>query len=80
MMKKQFKTRDEALAYGYTPHTQPPHGGIVKDTSGPNQFGYQYTEYDKQGNVLAVTVDVWLDQETNKGKSKGAVAVMFPPG
>jgi hypothetical protein len=52
-------------------------GYVVRDSSGPGEFGYEYTATDATGGEL-VTVDVWTN-ERNKAGGLGAVRVMFPP-
>ena len=50
-----------------------------KDTSGPNEFGYAFTEYDESGNPVREAVAVWLSKDLNKMKRPGCVVMMFPP-
>ena len=71
-----FDTIQEAYDAGFTRAVK---GGNVKDTSGPNEFGYAFTRYDDDGNAIAEAVPVWLCTERNKMGREGCVVMMFPP-
>lgn len=69
-MRHEFKTKQEALAAGYTPVDRL----RDRDVSGYNSFGYAFTNAEGQK-----TVDVWLSEEINRINRKGAVIPMYPP-
>ena len=62
-----YRTVGEMRAAGY----------VVRDSSGPGAFGYEYTATDPTGGEV-YSVDVWTN-ERNKAGGVGAVRVMFPP-
>lgn len=81
MTHHTFATKADALDAGYVTAKSGigPHGGRVRDTSGPGEFGYAYTEYGPDGSAICESVTVWLTDDLNKAGRPGAFAVMFPP-
>ena len=70
MTDHTFSTKAEAIAAGYrvVNHRKD------RDISDPNCFGYDF-----QNGAGEKTVTVWLTDETNKAKRKGAFVAMYPP-
>ncbi len=77
MTTARFDTKQDALDAGY--ETINRNDPSVRDTSGADKFGYDFTQYDSDGRILRESVDVSLRQSVQPSGKLGTVAIMWPP-
>ncbi len=72
--RTRYATMAEAEADGWTRRGSV--RGDVRDTSGPNSFGYDYTLF-RDGKPVVHTHSVWFADELSKMGRPGCFAEMF---